>query len=261
MNRSSAELKDLAKKCLAHRYSGPVGAYLIISLITFSINSSISFIYNEESAASQITYYTASLIISLLESILTAGLIYYMLNFSRNKSCSMNDLTYGLRNHPDRFIVASLIMALVSTAFMIPAIILTMMMVMTPLLIVLVIPTVLAYIAGIIFSIRYVIGCSQVFFLLIDNPDAGAMESLRKSRELMRGQIGRFIYLSFSFIGWGLLGICSCGIGFLWISPYINATMCFFYMDLTGELDRKASALEDIPGLNAFDDSSRYREF
>ena len=37
----------------------------------------------------------------------------------------------------------------------------------------------------------------------------------------MRGKKGKFFYLQLSFIGIYLLGAIACGIGLLWVIPYI----------------------------------------
>lgn len=257
MNRSSSELKSLAKKRLSGRYGGPVGAYAIIFVITFIINSILNLIYNEESAASVITYYSATIIVSLLESVLTAGLTHYFLNFARGRASEVKDLTYGFKNHPDRFIVATLVIMFGSAIFLIPAAILTVFMSYSNTILLLIIPVVLLYVAGIVFSLRFTLGCSQAFYILNDDSEAGALEAIRKSREMMVGHKGRLFFLILSFLGWSLLGICSCGIGFLWITPYMSITQCFFYMDLTGELDMKQP---EAPAAEADIDYGKYND-
>lgn len=53
----------------------------------------------------------------------------------------------------------------------------------------------------------------------------------------MEGNMGRFFYIELSFIGWALLGLLSCGIGMLWVTPYMMQVSVNFYRSLTGELD------------------------
>ena len=73
---------------------------------------------------------------------------------------------------------------------------------------------------------------NQAFYILLDFPDYNAKKALTFSRELMKGNKGRFIYLLVSFIPLFALGILSCGAGFLWIVPYMQATQAQFYLDL-----------------------------
>jgi uncharacterized membrane protein len=96
---------------------------------------------------------------------------------------------------------------------------------------------------------------SQAEYILLENPDLGAGDCLRRSRELMRGHLGEYFLLSLSFIGWILLVafgagmvsatafmaglslfttelILSC-IGMIWLTPYMEFTFAGYYNYLT----------------------------
>lgn len=62
--------------------------------------------------------------------------------------------------------------------------------------------------------------------------DIGATEAITESRKLMDGHKMDLFILDLSFIGWGLLGIITCGIGFIWIVPYYRQTKANFYRSL-----------------------------
>lgn len=95
----------------------------------------------------------------------------------------------------------------------------------------------LLVIPGIIKSLAY----SQAYFVMKDHKDypelgeLNALDSITESRRLMDGHKMRYFLLQLSFIGWGLVGIITLGIGFLWIGPYMLATNAAFYNDLVGE--------------------------
>jgi len=59
--------------------------------------------------------------------------------------------------------------------------------------------------------------------------DIGATEAITESRHLMDGHKMDLFVLDLSFISWGLLGIITCGIGFIWIVPYYRQTKANFY--------------------------------
>ena len=86
-------------------------------------------------------------------------------------------------------------------------------------------------IAGIIFSYAY----KMVPFLLRDYPELSAKEALKLSREMMRGAKWDLFVLDLSFIGWYILGVLTCGILFLWVTPYIYMAEASFYEDLKNE--------------------------
>ena len=61
-------------------------------------------------------------------------------------------------------------------------------------------------------------------FIAMENPEMSASDCLRKSQELMDGHKKELFVLDLSFIGWHLLCILSCGIGYLFLNPYIIQT-------------------------------------
>ena len=73
----------------------------------------------------------------------------------------------------------------------------------------------LLVIPGIIAAYRY----SMAFYIMDDNPSIDIMEAIRQSKSMMQGNKGRLFCLHLSFIGWAILSLFTCGIGFLWLSP------------------------------------------
>lgn len=82
-------------------------------------------------------------------------------------------------------------------------------------------------IPGIVAAYRY----SQAFYIMAENPDVGIMEAIRLSKEMMRGRKGRLFCLGLSFIGWSFLAALTCGIGYFWLNPYMEAAFASFYLD------------------------------
>ncbi|TFG73978.1 MAG: DUF975 family protein [Chrysiogenales bacterium] len=106
--------------------------------------------------------------------------------------------------------------------------------------------TLLLIIPGIIATYAY----SQALYILADNPDVGPMEALRRSKEMMRGHKWKLFCLYCRFIGWNLLCILTLGIGFLWLSPYMNTSAAAFYNDLHSP-DAAATAADSMLGGDA----------
>lgn len=75
--------------------------------------------------------------------------------------------------------------------------------------------------------------------IAIENPDLTAKACIEKSRELMNGKRFKLFCLSFSFIGWILLGTLALGIGLLWVLPYLNLTSIAFYFYVSGNEENK----------------------
>ena len=90
--------------------------------------------------------------------------------------------------------------------------------------------TLLFIVPGIIAGYRYCLAP----YLMAENPNLGIREAVNMSKELMAGNKWRLFCLDLSFIGWRILRVLTCGIGDLWLSPYIYAANAAFYVDRTG---------------------------
>ncbi len=83
-------------------------------------------------------------------------------------------------------------------------------------------------IPGIIKSYEYY----MVPYILHDTPDLHYKDALAISKELMQGNKWRLFVLELSFIGWSILGSLCCGVGLFFLTPYIEATIAEFYVEL-----------------------------
>ena len=90
--------------------------------------------------------------------------------------------------------------------------------------------TLLLIIPGIIAGLSY----AMVFYILADNPEIGSKEALARSKQIMYGNRIKLFCLSCRFIGWTLLAMLSCGIGMLWVQPYMLTSFAEFYEDVRG---------------------------
>lgn len=91
----------------------------------------------------------------------------------------------------------------------------------------------LLVIPGIVKSYEY----SMIPYLLAENPDLDSQEVFRMSREMTMNEKASIWVLDLSFIGWELLGMLACGIGVLFVSPYIEATYVELYLLLRDKTD------------------------
>lgn len=86
----------------------------------------------------------------------------------------------------------------------------------------------LLIVPGIIMSFAY----SQAFMILADNPDMKVTDILRTSKAMMKGYKMKLFLLGLSFIGWALLCVITFGIGYLWLTPYMQVACINFYEDI-----------------------------
>lgn len=86
----------------------------------------------------------------------------------------------------------------------------------------------LLIIPGIIKALSY----SMTPFVLKDNPEMSGNAAIERSMELMNGHKTDLFILYLSFLGWAILSLFSCGIGFLFLLPYFQMTLAKFYDSL-----------------------------
>ena len=100
----------------------------------------------------------------------------------------------------------------------------------------------LCFIPGIIATYTY----AMVPYIMADNPELTAREACERSKQMMDGNRMRLFCLTFSFIGWSLLCVLTCGIGYVALTPYIEAAVADFYREIS---DTRKSPVtdEDIP--------------
>jgi len=71
--------------------------------------------------------------------------------------------------------------------------------------------------------------------ILIDNPNLTASQAITESERMMNGHKADYFVLQLSFIGWILLSILTCCVGFLFLAPYMETARAHFYQNLKAQ--------------------------
>ena len=89
----------------------------------------------------------------------------------------------------------------------------------------------LLVVPGIIASYSY----SMAVYIMLDDPDKGALQCIRESKEMTRGYKWQLFVLDLSFIGWALLS----AIPFvsLYTTPYMEVTTANYYRAISGRYE------------------------
>ncbi len=88
---------------------------------------------------------------------------------------------------------------------------------------------------------------SMTFYVRVDHPELSILEAMGKSAEIMKGNKWRLFKLYFSFFGWHIVGMLTFGIGYLWITPYIQTAEATFYKTLVDGEESEIKAPEGQP--------------
>ena len=208
-----AELKQNAKNALKGKWGTAILATIISGIVIFII----SWILNIFSGILIAVLGEGlggifSLIITLLQVALiapvTVGLYSYFLKLTEDNKPEVGEIFNGFKNSTNNSIVMGLLIYVYTFLW-----------------------TLLFIIPGIIKSFSY----SMAFYIMAENPDITAGEAIDKSKELMNGHKAELFFLQLSFIGWAILATLTCGIGYIWLAPYMNKTTANFYEAIKSE--------------------------
>lgn len=240
---SSNGLKSLAKGQLLGKYGIAVGIFALHLLCTLPIQ----FMFNPLAQTSPVLYYMLSLVISVFGGFFTAGEALVYLKIACNQPPAVSDLFYffsgPFSQRGSKVSSIQFLLAVVSLATTLPYTLVGLLLLQsmanwdaTSSQLPFPAGTFLLYsvliVAGTAIKIYVQILLSQIFFLMQDFPEYTAAQLLKLAPRLMKGHKLRLFYIQISFIPLLLLSFVSCGIGFLWVYPYMQATYANFYLDL-----------------------------
>ena len=243
MKRTSASLKLIARQQLSGNYGTPMAGILLLGLCSFLPSFFISSTMDTGTTMGLVTSQILVYVISLLVSVLKAGYSKMMVNICRGKSFEVKDLAFAFTHHPDRFIIVHLIILIVQFVIGLPFNI--------PLWtdnssISYIWLSVLAICVDTIVALVLNLFLAVTDYLLLDDINLSAVDAMKKSCSLMKGNKWRYFYINLSFIPLLLASMLTCYIGLLWLMPYMEATMAAFYLDLKGEFDKKEEPVIEI---------------
>lgn len=161
----------------------------------------------------------------ILTGPLVLGLSIWSLNILRNDEFDLESLFAGFNNFAKAlgtYLLMVLLIILWSLLFIIP---------------------------GIVKSLAY----SQVIFILADEPEIGAMDALRKSEAMMKGNKTKYFLLGLIL---GLLAIAcifTLGIGFLFLFPVSKVAMAKFYEEVRMNYDGESGFDSEIEMIGEVD--------
>ena len=236
MGRTSAELKRVSRENLMGHWGLAIGASLLSALIVSAALTPFFFLMvaSRNGAVQSVAYVLAVLILGMVSVIMQCGILKMHLAFSRRANADLKMMFGEFTRRPERYVLAYLMVLGISVPCMLPGSICAVVATEGGAVLAGMISLVL-YLAGAIVLVAVVLRYCLVFLLLVDDSQMNAVEAFRESARRMEGNKGRMLYIYLSFLGWGVLGMLSCGIGMLWIIPYMNQVTVNFYHDVAVE--------------------------
>jgi len=239
----NAKLKSLARQRLQGKYS-----VVVISLLLFMVlGGCCSFVAIAVDAP-----WTSSILMFIVEALLMMGFVGIILNISRGKKVSLDDL-FTKVDLFGKYIVITLLLGLAGFVISLLEYLSFTSLIMVSLYhtelnlflaIFLIIFGLFLTIAIIMVGIYLAIAFSQTYFILYDEPKLEILKVLEKSFDMMADYTLEYFVLVLSFIGWAILGIFTLGILYLWLIPYMLVTLAIFYDKIKADYENTTGNLE-----------------
>ena len=212
----NSELRAQARE----RLEGKWGTFVLMTFLFYVIQALLQIpgsvgdlfkVLSPENALTSESLSTLSVLLSLLALPLSWGLTVSLLRNHREESVDLENLFDGFRGGRYTRVFCALFLVNLFTFLW----------------------TLLLIIPGIIKAFSYAL----TPYIIMDEPELTARQAITRSCEIMEGRRWKLFCLYLSFIGWGILCLLTFGIGFLWLVPYMNASVAAFYEDARAEYE------------------------
>ena len=197
---NNQDYKNRALASLESKWGTAAIATLIIAIVSGGISSVITLPMGNNTVAGMSTNGIWSLLCMPLEW----GFAVYFLDLIRKEDIRYERLFEGYKDFIRTFLVEFLYVIAVAVGLF------------------------LFIIPGIILSI----GLCMSEYIVKDDPQISAMDALMKSWRITRGHKMKLFWLGLSFIGWIILSLCTFGLGFFLLAPYMETTFAHYYEDI-----------------------------
>ncbi len=244
-----SDLKVKAKDQLLGNYQIATGSFALLFVIIYGITMIISSALatggavnpvSPESVFGIVLSTVISFVLSAFTAILTTGYINILRKISDGIRPVTSDLFCVLKNHPDKVMIISFILTGVQTVLLTPSTVIGyggFMKSGSPADITGIdgrkfLLWIVVYIVGIILSLVFDMYFALSYQIYLDDTQMAVTDIMKRSFDLMRGNVLRYFVMMLSFAGYYILVILSLGIAALWVVPYQMMTTVQFYYDL-----------------------------
>lgn len=235
---TSSELKTRAKDLLDGRFGSAILILFLGNMISVALTAICSTVFGSLQLLMQANVIAGTLLsmlinsgITLFTNIFSAGYALFFLNMACRRSCDVSNLFYGYKWQFAKCMTISAFFTVIDIVCMLPYQICFARFRQTQDM-GWFIAAMLTVSAAIIIITLISLIYSQCYYLMLDFPDYSAKQLLNTSRRIMKGHKARLFYLQVSFFPLTLLALLTCGIGMLWLSPYMYMTYTCFFLDL-----------------------------
>ena len=236
--KTNRQLKRYALEAFQLKPGMAVGAAVSVFIIQLGATLITSVLFPGNTVLSIVLGEIFSLALTVLTCLFEAGMYYMFLCLSRGEESWYGQLLWFFQHDPDRIILASSVMAVITWIASLPFAIYNYT---APIpttqeqMLQFVTTSSVLYLVSMALGTLIMVPLRLTYYILADEPELGSMEALKKSRELMKGNFVRFVLLQLSFLPWMLLSAITMYIPMLFVFPYMELTNVALYRDICGE--------------------------
>lgn len=259
-HKSISDIKLQAKERLLGNYGVAVRSFVLLFVTSYALSAILRTAYEDGFLPAQIKDVAAgakvavssnviimdmimsnilTIITNVFTTLLGVGFLYTIICISQGKQSGQGDVFYCFKNHPDKVIIIALITSVIRLIVNLPtSILMNFYVSFEPNMDMTIIwKFIAAFIVGVVLEVFVVIEFSMSYFIYLDDTQKSALACMAESHKLINGNRLRYLGLMLSFVGHAVLGVLSCGIGFLYIYPYQKMAELGFYNELIGKSD------------------------
>ena len=258
--RSSKEYRRTARETLAGNYGVVIGAYLIYIVIINALSAPLSAVggmmtgLSRGSVAGAIVSIPVTILLSLVSIVLSTGVNKISFDLIRGEKADISNIFFCITHNPltvicTYFWILLYLLPGVIVFFVCGGIFIGVSFFSSN--------NTLIFTSGVLFALSLIfyivwvvitaLRLSMTYFLYYDDPGSRAGDLVKGSAEMMKGNCFSLFKLLFTYLGYYLLGLMSCGLAMLWVSPNISAAMVLFYDDIKNRDLSTPSGTEEMP--------------
>lgn len=224
-HKTFKELKATARKNLEGNYGRAISILISVELISLLPTYIILILFSGNSIFNIICSESVSFILTAFLQVLQVGVCFFYMKLQCKQPTSSTDLFHGFMTNLNTALSIGLIFTAISYLSDLPALIFSYSSMDL-------LSGYFFLLGGIIINFLIVVPIRQSYYIVLDFPDFSAKQALLFSVKLMKGNYIRYILFTLSFLPLVLISFLCCGIGLLWVLPYMDASLTAFYFDL-----------------------------
>ncbi len=233
---SRRSLKAKARRTLSGNYGFLALITVLINAANLIFSAALGDLFDSGSGIwNALLQLAAALVVNIFYYLLVAGQTRIYMKLCIDQSCSFRDLIFAFSNQPEQIALFAVIMYVLETVELYGISLFIRQILYGS-------STTVLFLLLAVYLISLVVFCwiqlslSLVLYLYNESPERSMTELLHESWSLMKGMRIRLFLLNLSFLGMKLLGLLSFGIGLLFVAPYQQMTLAYFYRNLRDSL-------------------------